>query len=620
MALGAAFRRLLPRPGPGLTALLVLALGSGVCIPFLTLVSAGLSYSRSSKDPVGIVSAGPINSTGLWSAAGQTIADEQMEHLEVLLWTLGAATLLVLAIVSINLIILILSRATARREEMALRAALGAGRLRILGQLFSEGALLAIGGAITGWLIGLAGLQAIRSTWPDGLRMWVAGRPDAGVIAIALGIPVLAVLIASIVPARGASRRDLYHSLPGVRSSAGRGERTLRNAMVIAAVASSMTLLVGAGLLVRSFASAHAGEGADAGIEDGLVVNIPLVESGPAPERTAAIHSMLQQVREIPGVRAESIASTGSILGLGPLDDVRAVCDFCSRSVGLLFVIDDFTRHHSVTPGFFESLGLEMIRGRDFTSADGPTAPRVAIVSRTFGYRIFPRGDPIGKQVRVGGPDGDWVTVIGIAPDVRNRGIGTGAEPVPSLYLSALQYPPASAVLTLRTEGEPSLYEAAVTAAVGRTGRAPPAMSSTLQRRLELYRSPLLWLSWIFATLAAITVILAVVGLHGVISYQVRQRTREVGIRMALGAQPRSVVRLIVGESLRLTTTGAYLGLMGAFTLARLLQILVLGVRPLDPITYGAVILLLATVATVASLVPAREAARTDPLVALRYD
>ncbi len=618
-----ALRVLRRRPGPAGASVLVLALGIGVSIPLLTIVHSGIDYARSSTDAVGVVAGGQAYTLGLWSTESRTIGMEQMENLDTLLWTAGAGSVLLLAIVSINLLILLLSRGSARREEMALRGALGAAPSRVVRQLIAEGALLAAIGGAVGWAIGMAGLGFARTTWPPGMEVWIIDGPGAEVLSLALGLPVAIVLLGTLAPARGAALRNLYRSLPGGRSSAGRGERILRNAMVMLAVAASMTLLVGAGLLVRSFVAGQLESTAGAQLsENTIVVNIAL-DSATASGRDVAVvmESLLAEVRQIPGVEAGSLASIGSLLGLGPSDEVRAVCDACSRSVGPLFIIDGVTRHHAVSPGFFDTLGIRPIRGRDFTTADRPGAPRVAIVSQTFGYWIFPRGDPIGKQVRIGGPDGDWVTVVGIVPDVRARGIGTGAQPVPSLYLPALQYPPGIGLIAVRARGDDAILPDSLNAAISRAGAAIlTSRPATLQQRLVYYEAPLGWFARVFVLLAGCAVILALLGLYGVVAFQVRKRTREIGIRMALGAQPRTVVRLIVGECLRLTATGAYLGLIGAFTLARLLQLLIFGVDPLDPITYGVVVALLSCVALVASAVPAREAARVDPLVALRYD
>jgi putative ABC transport system permease protein len=338
-------------------------------------------------------------------------------------------------------------------------------------------------------------------------------------------------------------------------------------------------------------------------------------------QRVAAQHALLERIAALPGVRSVSFATDGSWLGMGTEDRVSAICGNCFRGSMWLPVTRGPARHHVVSPGYFEALGIPLLRGRTLSADDAAGAPVVAVISDAFAHLIFLGQDPIGKAVQVGGPDGEWYTVVGVVGSVRARGLGSSSEPVPSMYLSSLQHPPSSLGLAVRTAGEPHSHAAAVEEAIR---AAAPAVAvhdaMTMEERLSHFVAPLRWFAGIFTGLAAFAGLLAGLGLFGVVAFTVARRTREMGVRIALGARGRQVATMIVGQSLRLAGVGAWLGVLAALCLARLLQFLFLGVAPLDWAVYATVVGLLLVVATVASYLPARRAARVDPVIALRAE
>jgi putative ABC transport system permease protein len=326
---------------------------------------------------------------------------------------------------------------------------------------------------------------------------------------------------------------------------------------------------------------------------------------------------VIRRVRAVPGVVDTSLATTGSWAGLGITERVTAVCAECWLGAMIRPVSEGPARIHAVSPCFFRSLGIAVLAGRELADGEGAAV----VVNTAFAARLFPNGDPLGKQVRVVGAQGEWDGVVGVVADVRARGIGVGAEPVPAAYLPVLRHPPGRVGIAVRTRGDPLPLTAAVEAAARAAGPGV-ALSDAMEMREHLarFRAPLRWFGGVLALLAAGSLALAGSGLYGVMSYNVARRTREIGVRMALGATPRAILRMVLERSLRLVALGSLLGLIGAGGVARLLQLLVRGVEPLDPLPYAAVGLALASVALLAGYRPARRAAAVDPQVSLRAE
>lgn len=612
--LGHALRALRRTPRFTASVVLALALGIGVTTPVLSLVRAGLTDA-----PAGVPL--PDWRTG-WTVEALTPAQLQLDGLHALLWILLALGLLLLALACINLTTLLLARGTARRREMAVRAALGAGPRQLARLQAIEGTVIALTGAGLGSGVAVAVTHLLRTTLPEGLPGGLEPALDGWMLAGTLGLCTLTTIAVAMIPVLGATRRNLHPALgTGRQVTAGRGEENARGALVIAQFAGTLILLVGAGLLLRGAAPTDRAGGAGFDASDTLTVQLDLSGQRHAnPDQRAAFYgSLTDDLSALSSVRAASFASPGAWLGLGASDRVLAVCPECSTGSMWVPVVRGIARHHAVSPGYFSALGIPVRGGRGFATSDRTGAAKVAVVSETFGYRIFPRGDPLGKQIQLGGRDGAWYTVVGLVGDVQSRGLGTGSEPVPAVYTSALQHPPRIAGLAVRTAGDPLDSLPAVRAVVLEADPDVTVVGAmTMQQQLRRYMAPLRWFGGLFGGTAVVGSLLAAIGLGSVMSYTVARRTREMGIRMALGARAGQVMRLILGRSLRLTAIGAAIGLYGALILGRLLQVLFHGVRPLDPPVYGGVALLLVVVAMMASYRPARRATRMDPTAALR--
>ena len=624
------------RRSPGFPALLIgiLALGIGVGGSLLGLVRAGLLRPRLYTNllaPEWNGGAPRAAIDGALDAPLRTVAEIQDAGLQTLLLLLLGATVLVVALAVINAAALLLARATTRRSEMAVRAAVGATRGRLALQLGVEGAVVGVLGIGSGLLLGGAFLHLLRSTWPNRTPAWGELSIEPWILlAVGSGFGLVALLLPLASVVTGA-RTNLHKALAsGSRSTPGRHEGELRNALAIGEIALSMVLLVGAGLLLQGMLASPPPEvpevPEDARIGARSVLTLPLDLSTPryaSPEQRAAFYgALLEQVESLPGVKDTSVASPGAWVGMGDEVRVRTVCPPCWRGTMILPVVNGVSRVHAVSPAFFRTLDVTLLAGREFTVDDGLDAPGVAIVSQTFAYHLFPNGEPLGKKLRVGGREDAWYTVVGVVEDIRTRGIGTPSEPVPALYLSALQHPPRVAGLAVETSGSMEQAIPAVLRVIEGLdpGQAETAASEmmTLEEQVARFLAPLRWFARVFGALAAAAILLTGLGLGGVISYNVTRRNREMGIRAALGARPAQVIRMIVKQTLRLVVIGGALGLLGALSIARLLQVLFLGVSPLDATVYGSVALLLGATALLASILPARQAARVDPGIVLQ--
>jgi predicted permease len=602
-------------------AILTLALGIGFALALLMLVERGLSRTASPE---------PAARAAVWEAGWsdevRTPALMQAESLDALLWLLGGATVLVLLVVCINLGVLLMARAAARQQELSLRVVLGAARPRLSRQLLTEAGTLFLLGGTLGFILSGGVLAMLHATWPTGLHHWLGGGPSAAASLGALGLPLATALGCGLIPLRAASRTALASTLSsGERATPGPEEGVVRGWLVVLAVTASVALLVSAGLLLRSFVGISGTQAHELGYDprDTLTFRLDFAAAGAADPVTlwAAQAKLLEQLGGLPGIVRLGFATEGAWAGVSVEDRVRAQCGDCFRGGMWLPITSGLARHHVVGPGFLQTLGVPLLRGRGFTSADDADASRVALINRSFMNQIFTGRDPLGKPIQVGGPEGDWHTVVGVIEDVRARGLGSGGEPAAALYLSALQHPVASPMLAIRFDRDALALRGGLEATLR---AAHPALAPTdallLEDRLAAFQAPLRWFAGIFAALAGLAALVAGIGVAGVVAYSVARRTRELGIRLALGAQPDDVVRLIVRQGARLTGIGAWLGLLAALSLARLLQVLFLAVRPLDPVVYLGVVLLLGGASLLACYLPARQAARVEPLIALRSE
>ncbi|HYY97748.1 MAG TPA: ABC transporter permease [Pyrinomonadaceae bacterium] len=537
-----------------------------------------------------------------------------------LLVLLGAVGF-VLLVACANVANLLLARAAARQKEIALRVALGASRARLVRQFLTESVLLAALGGVVGLLLALWGVNLLKAFIPDSISQVKAIAVDAKVLGFTLLVSLLTGLIFGLAPATQSSNFNLNETLKeGGRDTASgsRGKR-IRSLLVVAEVAVSLVLLIGAGLLINSFLRLRSVE---PGFKPGnlLTMGVELSEQKypDLARRTAFYDDLISRVEALPGVRSASVTNWIPLVSQG--DSVGVSVDgLPDPGPGKKPIV--VTR--IVGPHYFKTMGIQLVRGRDFDERqDRVDAPAVVVVSEATARRFWPGEDPVGKRITPGTPTTpeDWCQVIGVVKDVRQFDLA--AEPRPQMYLN---YPQADFFaprhLVVSTSVDPLGLAGAVRKAVWEIDRDQPVsnvrtMEDVLSESLARQRFSMLLLG-VFAGLA---LVLAAVGLYGVMSYTVAQRTREIGVRMALGAQTGHVLRLVVAQGLKLALVGVALGLVAAFMLTRVMSSLLFGVSPTDPATLAVISLVLVGVALLASYIPARRATKVDPLVALRHE
>jgi putative ABC transport system permease protein len=537
-----------------------------------------------------------------------------------LLVLLGAVGL-VLLIACANVANLLLARAAARGREIAVRTALGATRARVARQLLTESLLLSLSGGAAGLLLSVWGVEAIIKLSPATVPRLAETSIDARVFLFALGVSILTGLIFGLAPALQASKTDLAESLKegGRSGSAGARRNRLRSTLVVVEVALSLMLLVGAGLLVKSFRQLVT---TDPGYspERVLAVTVALNTQRFADEdsRAGYYREAVARISQLPGVEAAGLTR---LLPLGRSDIFNSF-QIAGRPP---FAPGESHagRSYTVSPEYFRVLSLPLRRGRAFTGADGKNAPGVIIINEAFVSRFFPGEEPLGQHVILDGPDDKPLPpreVVGVVGNIHFQSFTD--EERPEYYIPFEQAPSAVTQVVVRSKGEDA---AALTPAVRAAlkGVDPNLLiwrTETMDELAGQSVAPQRFNVALLGFFAALALLLAAVGIYGVMSYTVTQRRHEIGIRMALGAQRRDVLRLVVRQGMLLTLLGLGLGLAGALALTRLMSSLLYGVSATDPSVFAAVSLLLGAVALLASYVPARRATKVDPMIALRYE
>lgn len=536
-----------------------------------------------------------------------------------LLILLGAVAC-VLLIACANVANLLLARATSRHKEMAIRAALGASRIRVIRQLLTESVLLSLVGGAVGLLLAVWWSDLLIALGKDDIPRAVQVGVDWRVLGFTLGVSVLTGLIFGLVPAFHSSKSELVESLK--EGGRGTGESARRNPvrsiLLVTELAIAVVLLVCAGLLIQS------------------LWRLQKVNSGLQPQNVLTFNAVLPEVKynfekqsqffadlktrleSSPGVQSAS-----SIFPL-PLSGDRFSISFQIEGRPVEPKDEPSADFFTTGVGYFRTMGIPLIKGRDFDDRDKHGSTPVIIVTEAFARRHFPNEDPIGKRIHPGissiaGEDSTMREIVGVAGDVRNRGLNT--EPRPAYYVPQTQIPFSQMVTVVKTTAEPRSLISAVTREVGAMDQDVPLFSvKTMEEYLSASVAAPRFNSTLLTIFAVVALILTVVGLYGVMSYSVAQRTNEIGIRLALGAQGRDVMMMIVKQGSKVIVIGLALGLIGAFALTRLVASLLFGVTAKDPFTFAAVALLLALVALLACYVPAWRATKVDPMEALRCE
>jgi putative ABC transport system permease protein len=544
------------------------------------------------------------------------------EQVAGLLWVLLGFGVVVLLIACANVASLMVARASTRTRELAIRSALGAGRRRVMLQLLLESTLLSAAGAVLGIALARLGVYlfnaALAVNVDNAPPFWIHIAVDGPALAFTLLLTLLSGLACGLFPAFQASRADVN----SVLKDEGRGSTSLRigwfsRLLVVGELAVCAMLLVGAGLMVKSVVKLQDLKlGFDS--HDLLTVRVALFETQyPKPaDRAAFFAELLRRLAAQPGV--VSTAATASLPTSNADNDRYAVF---GRSYPHPESMPR-TYEAAVSPGFFSTLGTWIVTGRDFGTADRAGALPVALVNRSFAAREWPRESPLGKRIRIGVDDKEpWRTIVGVVPDLKMEGLSNADESPAGIYLPLAQDPPGFCSVVVRTHGDPLALLPVVRREVGGLNRDLPLyFIRTMRQVIEQNGFFLNLFGTVFGILGAAALVLASVGIYGVISFSVGQRTQEIGVRMALGARQASVLGMILRQGAMQLGTGLGIGLLLALGAARPLRTLLLDVQPTDPPTFVSVALVLSAVALAASYVPALRASRVDPLVAIHYD
>lgn len=543
----------------------------------------------------------------------QVVGDVRLALL-VLLGAVGC----VLLIACGNVANLLLARAAAREKEMAIRTALGAGRWRVVRQLLTESVMLAMMGGAIGLVIAIWSLDGLRWLNPGNIPRLQNIGIDGRVLAFTFAAALLTGVLFGLVPALRGSRVSLNEALKeGGRSLVGSGSHRLRNLLAIAEMALSLLLLIGAGLLIRSFVRVQQ---VDPGFnaQNILSMRLSIVGTAYAEQSLRLIYyqQLWERIRHLPGV--ESVGGASSVPLSGSIGWGSITIEGYDPASGQSMIQAD-SRIASV--GYFETMKIPLIGGRFFNDQDTKDSMSVAIVDENMARSYWPNADAVGKRFKQGDANSDapWLTVVGVAANVKQYALDASSRV--TFYWAHQQAPASNMYVTVRTAVDPRSVVAAVTdAARSIDGNATVYDVKTMEQRLSESLARRRFAMLALGLFAVVAMVLAAVGIYGVMSYSVTQRTREIGIRMALGAPSRDVLKLVVGQGMLLAALGVCIGLASAFAATRLMTSLLFGVSATDPATFVIPGVVLASVALLACYIPARRAARVDPMVALRNE
>lgn len=555
-----------------------------------------------------------------WTASVLPILDYTVDPAATVAVTIMmVVVVLVLLIACANVANLMLARASIRRKEFAVRSAVGAGGWRLARQLITECGLLALIGGVLGTFLALWGVDFLIAVFPDIVPRKAEVTINGQVLAFTLIVSLGAAILSGLAPAMNSARGNLSETLKeGTRSSsAGRSRSLRRDVLVSAQIAMAFALVICAGLMTRSFQYL---QGVDPGFNTDrcltMRLRLPSRQYESDQERAAIIEQATKAVREVPGVESAAVVSSLPLAGMNNWTDL-SVEDHPPTgpeeriSVGYIVA----------TPGYFETMGIPLLRGRDFTFQDTADSQQVVIVSENAAKSFWPNEDPIGKRIKYGAPDSDaeWRTVVGVTGDVKHAGVDRDARL--ETYRPYSQSPHQFVVVAARTLSDPAAATSAVQQAIW---DIDPNLAFYQVRTMNdvVFDNYGVW--GVYATLmgafAGVALLIAAVGLYAAMAYSVNQRTHEIGIRMALGAQARHVLRLVVKRSATMALIGIVGGSALAFALGSALRAIMCGVSPADPPTYLAIAFVMLMVAVLAGLLPARRAIRVDPMVALRCE
>ena len=542
--------------------------------------------------------------------------------LQLTLWVLLGAVGFVLLVACANVANLQLQRASGRASEMAVRLALGATPRRLIRQLLTESLLLALIGGALGVLLALWSVDFLIKLSPVTFPSFVELTFDTRVLGFSLLVSVLTGALSGLAPALQAARPALSETLKagGRNASGGLGRNRLLGSMVVSEIALALTLLIGAGLMIRSLQRLQA---VDPGFnsERLLTMRVSLPRQRYQPDQIVAFSQQLREgLQTLPGAQSVALASDLPLSGSTSAGPIELEGRPGAPADGEIRMY-----RHRVTPGFFSTLGIPLLKGRDFTAGDHAQSPGVVIISEALAHRYWPNEDPIGKRLREdshGSPTPDpWLSIVGVVGEVKYRGLPQNPNADPDVYFPLLQAPNRDLFLVARASVDPNSLVAAARGVLQKLDSDLPIYSVTMMaERVANQTTQSRFSAWLLGVFGALALALAAVGIYSVMAYAVEQRAREIGIRVALGARAADVLKMVIGQGMRLALLGVALGLGAALALTQLMKRLLFGVATADPMTYGALALLLTLVALLACWIPARRATKVDPMITLRAE
>lgn len=570
---------------------------------------------------------GRIKGLGEGQAQAFFLHDHEVGNVRPALLLLLGAVGFVLLIACANLANLQLARAAGREKEVAIRGALGAGRWRLARLLMTESSVVGLAGGVAGLMLATWVIRLIHRFAPANIPHLAGARLNVSVLVFALGVSLLTGILFGLAPVLAAFRVSLEDTLreSGAQGGTATNIRRAQRVLMVAEIALSIVLLIGAGLLVKSFRNLIAVQtGFDSHGVLTARVALPLDQYQSLDQQRTFFQQLAERVQALPGVSAAAMAGSLPLRGLSMISTIEIEG---RPQTGMDFEMElekiPTAQVNSVTPGYFAALRVPLSEGRLLDERDGLGAPNSVVVNQAFVRRFFSNENPLGKRITVGmGPRSggpQMSTIVGVIGDTKQRGLGS--EIMPEVTASALQWPRFMMTLVLRTPLDPLSLVSAVRKQVTDLDKNLPlygvqTMDDVLSEEVATQR----FNAGALAGFAGLAALLAAVGIYGVMAYAVGQRTHEIGVRMALGAGPQNVLRMVLQQGLLLALIGVALGVAASFALTRLMSSMLFGVKPSDPATFAGVAIVLLTVALAACWIPARRATRVDPVIALRYE